>query len=263
MAFVAGKLHQDGEAQTPELLQHFGCVIDHGVLNDQIAAGAQDGFVIRSRILSGVGDFPLFHRLLGLRKIPGIRLLAAEDDAVQSVQLDKMVHGPGGHQINLVQRLLQNRHRIRYFFRHRHILPHHQVGLVLADGQQLIALLAVGHRKTCGIAQWHNLLKQELLIARCLRGRLRLRLGRGHILRPTAGGQQQGQAEDKQNQPFFHFATTVAESKVMAYSISWGVLIAVVSAATSIFRSSASTGISNREPPSVVRGRYFSPLTIM
>ena len=48
-----------------------------------------------------------------------------------------------------------------------------------------------------------------------------------------------------------HSVLILAESNSSVYSISWGVLIAVVSAATAIFRSNTVTGISNTEvsPP--------------
>ena len=59
--------------------------------------------------------------------------------------------------------------------------------------------------------------------------------------------------------PSLYFASVMdAESNNRVYSISCGVLIAVVSAATAIFRSNTSTGISNAEFPPWFTGRNFS-----
>ena len=75
-------------------------------------------------------------------------------------------------------------------------------------------------------------------------------------MRPTgADGEGGGHSQS--------LAFKLAESKVSVYSISWGVLMATVSAVTSSAVSSAATGISKVELPSVLVGRYFSLSTII
>ena len=53
------------------------------------------------------------------------------------------------------------------------------------------------------------------------------------------------------------------EVALLVYSISWGLLMATVSAVTVSGVPRAATGISKVELPSVLVGRYFSPSTIM
>ena len=55
----------------------------------------------------------------------------------------------------------------------------------------------------------------------------------------------------------------VEESSRILYSISWGWLMAVVSARTVTGASKTDQGISKTEFPSVLTGRYFSPSTII
>ena len=59
------------------------------------------------------------------------------------------------------------------------------------------------------------------------------------------------------------FMEGYSKVKVRVYSISWGLLMATVSAVTVSGVPSAATGISKVELPSVLVGRYFSPSTIM
>ena len=76
-------------------------------------------------------------------------------------------------------------------------------------------------------------------------------LSRNHYRQQQLAQQQR---QYRGGQPFHWAASTaVAESKVRVYSISWGVLMAVVSPITVSGVSSARTGISKVEPPSVVR----------
>ena len=128
----------------------------------------------------------------------------------------------------MVQRLLQDGHVLRHACRDRRTLGHEQKRLILADGDARIVLRGCG----CG------LLRCGLL-------------GRG-LLRGGAAAQQQKRQQQRKD-PRLHSpaACRLADEKFRVYSISWGVLMAVVSPMTVRSVSKASTGISNVEPGSV------------
>ena len=67
------------------------------------------------------------------------------------------------------------------------------------------------------------------------------------------GQDHQRRQQPGEKTPHWAASTAVADLKVRVYSISWGVLMAVVSPMTVSGVSSARTGISKVEPPSVVR----------
>ena len=184
--------------------------------------------------------------------IPVRLLFAAEGDAPDGVQLVEVVHGGGRHQIDLVQRLVQNGDAGGYALRYRRALRYQQVHPVVVDGNALVALSGILYGKLLGIAQGHGTVKDQLIPR--YGDSLSIGFGRGVCRAAATEGQHQQQRQYRGGQPF-HWAasTTVVESKVRVYSISWGVLIAVVSPITVSGVSSARTGISKVEPPSVVR----------
>ena len=184
--------------------------------------------------------------------IPVRLLFAAEGDAPDGVQLVEVVHGGGGYQIDLVQRLVQNSDAGGYSVRHRRALRYQQVHPVVVDGDALVALSGILYGKLLGIAQGHGTVKDQLIPR--YGGSLSICFGRGVCRAAATEGQHQQQRQYRGGQPFHWAASTaVVESKVRVYSISWGVLMAVVSPITVSGVSSARTGISKVEPPSVVR----------
>ena len=253
LGLVAGCLHQHGDAQPLQLLQYRRRVIDHGVFHRQITALRQDQLIIRLGVLAGVYQRSAVHGVLGTLDIPVRLLFTAEGDTVDGVQLVEVVHGSGGYQIDLVQRLVQNSDAGGCSVRHRRALRYQQVHPVVVDGDALVALSGILYGKLLGIAQGHGTVKDQLIPR--YGGSLSICFGRG-VCRAagTEGQHQQQQRQYRGGQPFHWAASTaVVESKVRVYSISWGVLMAVVSPITVSGVSSARTGISKVEPPSVVR----------
>ena len=234
------------------MLQHRRRVIDHGVFHRQIATLRQDQLIIRLGVLAGVYQRSAVHGVLGTLDIPVRLLFAAEGDAPDGVQLVEVVHGGGGYQIDLVQRLVQNGDAGGYALRYRRALRYQQVHPVVVDGNALVALSGILYGKLLGIAQGHGTVKDQLIPR--YGDSLSICFGRGVCRAAATEGQHQQQRQYRGGQPF-HWAasTTVVESKVRVYSISWGVLIAVVSPITVSGVSSARTGISKVEPPSMVR----------
>ena len=249
---VAGGLHQHGDAQPLQLLQHRRRVIDHGVFHRQITALRQDQLIIRLRVLAGVYQRSTVHGVLGTLDIPVRLLFTAEGDTVDGVQLVKVVHGSGGYQIDLVQRLVQNSDAGGCSVRHRRALRYQQVHPVVVDGDALVALSGILYGKLLGIAQGHGAVKDQLVPRHG--GGLPVCLGGGVSRAAGAEGQDhQRRQQPGEKTPHWAASTAVVESKVRVYSISWGVLMAVVSPITVSGVSSARTGISKVEPPSVVR----------
>ena len=185
--------------------------------------------------------------------VPVRLLFAAEGDTPDGVQLVEVVHGGGRHQIDLIQRLLQNGDAGGDALRHRRALRYQQVHPVVVDGDALVALSGILYGKLLGIAQGHGTVKDQLIPR--YGSSLSICFGRGVCRAAATEGQhQQQQRQYRGGQPFHWAASTaVVESKVRVYSISWGVLMAVVSPITVSGVSSARTGISKVEPPSVVR----------
>ena len=234
------------------MLQHRRRVIDHGVFHRQIAALGQDQLIIRLGVLAGVYQRSAVHGVLGALDIPVRLLFTAEGDAVDSVQLVEVVHGSGGYQINLVQRLLQNGDTGRYPVRHSCTLRHQQVYPVVVDGDALVAVPGVLHGELLRVAQGHGTVEDQLVprhgggLFACFAGGVGRAAG-------AEGQDHQRRQQPGEKTPHWAASTAVEESKVRVYSISWGVLMAVVSPITVSGVSSARTGISKVEPPSVVR----------
>ena len=252
LGLVAGCLHQHGDAQPLQLLQHRRGVIDHGVFHRQIAAVGQDQLIIRLGVLAGVYQRSAVHGVLGALNVPVRLLFAAEGDATDGIQLVKVVHGGSGYQIDLIQRLLQNGDAGGDALRYRRALRYQQVHPVVADGNALVAFSGVLHGELLGVAQGHGAVKDQLVPRHG--GGLPVCFG-GGVSRAAGAEGQDCQRRQQSGEKTLHWAasTAVEESKVRVYSISWGVLMAVVSPITVSGVSSARTGISKVEPPSVVR----------
>ena len=138
-------------------------MVDHGVFHRQIATLGQDQLIIRLGVLAGVYQRSAVHGVLGALDIPVRLLFTAEGDAVDGVQLVEIVHGSGGYQINLVQRLLQNGDTGRYPVRHSCTLRHQQVYPVVVDGDALVAVPGVLHGELLRVAQGHGTVKDQLV----------------------------------------------------------------------------------------------------
>ena len=227
-------------------------MVDHGVFHRQIAAVGQNQLIIRLGILAGVGHRAAVHGVLGALNVPVRLLFAAEGDATDGIQLVKVVHGGSGYQIDLIQRLLQNGDAGGDTIRYRRALRYQQVHPVVADGNALVAFSGILYGKLLGIAQGHGTVKDQLIPRHG--GGLPVCFG-GGVSRAAGAEGQDCQRRQQSGEKTLHWAasTAVEESKVRVYSISWGVLMAVVSPITVSGVSSAQTGISKVEPPSVVR----------
>ena len=105
-ALVAGALHQHRNAEPFQLLLYLRGVVDHGIFHRKAAFCGQDAFVVRGAVLACVGDAPGLHGLLCLVQIPALGAGAGKGNAVQRVQMEEQVHGRGGHQIDVLHRLL-------------------------------------------------------------------------------------------------------------------------------------------------------------
>ena len=249
---IAGGLHQYGDTQPLQLLQHRRGVVDHGVFHRQIAALGQNQLIVRLGILAGVGHRAAVHGVLGALDVPVRLLFAAEGDAIDGIQLVKVVHSGSGYQIDLIQRLLQNGDTGGHALRYRRALRYQQVHPVVADGDTLVAFTGVLHGELLGVAQGHGAVKDQLVprhgggLPVCFGGGVSRAAG-------TEGQDRQRRQQSGEKAPHWAASTAVEESKVRVYSISWGVLMAVVSPITVSGVSSARTGISKVEPPSVVR----------
>ena len=227
-------------------------MIDHGVFHRQIAALGQDQLIIRLGVLAGVYQRSAVHGVLGTLDIPVRLLFTAEGDAVDGVQLVEVVHGSGGYQIDLIQRLVQNSDAGGYPVRHSCTLRHQQVYPVVVDGDALVAVPGVLHGELLRVAQGHGTVEDQLVprhgggLFACFAGGVSRAAG-------AEGQDHQRRQQPGEKTPHWAASTAVEESKVRVYSISWGVLMAVVSPITVSGVSSARTGISKVEPPSVVR----------
>ena len=189
LGLVAGGLHQHGDAQPLQLLQHRRRVIDHGVFHRQITALRQDQLIIRLGVLAGVYQRSAVHGVLGTLDIPVRLLFTAESDAVDGVQLVEVVHGSGGYQIDLVQRLVQNSDAGGCSVRHRRALRYQQVHPVVVDGDALVALSGILYGKLLGIAQGHGTVKDQLIPR--YGGSLSICFGRGVCRAAATEGQHQ------------------------------------------------------------------------
>ena len=151
----------------------------------------------------------------------------------------------------MVQRLLQDGHVLRHACRDRRTLGHEQKRLILADGDARIVLARVGNRELLGVGEGQRAVKRQAVPRGCGCGLLRCGLlGRG-LLRAAQHSSKKRQQQRKDPRLHSPAACRLADEKFRVYSISWGVLMAVVSPMTVRSVSKASTGISNVEPGSV------------
>ena len=230
-------------------------MVDHGVFNCKVAAGGKNRLIVRRGILARIGHGAGLHGGFGRFNRPIVRLLAAEGNAVDRVKLGEVVHCRSRHKVDAAERLLQNRHVRRYAGGDGRALGHEQERLIVADRKTLVSIPRVGDGKLRGIAQRECLVEGQI-VPRDGSGRLGLRrlLRRRLLLGRGAGAERQQQrGKERQNPPFHSAALSDAEAKFSVYSISCGVLIAVVSPTTVRSVSKAATGISNVEPGSVER----------
>ena len=157
----------------------------------------------------------------------------------------------------MVQRLLQDGHVLRHARRDRRALGHEQKRLILADGDARIVLARIADRELLGVGEGQRAVKRQAVPRGCGCGLLECGLLgcgllRRGLLRGGAAAQQQKRQQQRKD-PRLHSpaACRLADEKFRVYSISWGVLMAVVSPMTVRSVSKASTGISNVEPGSV------------
>ena len=197
------------------------------------------------------------------------RLQTAQGNPVHRVQPVKIVHGGGGDEIDVRKRLAQDGDARWDIFRDGSVFCDEQKFLIAADGKKCVAAFCVADRKLRGVGQRKGRIKAQLLPLRCgarfqfcgllCGGLLRLRF----LLLRRAAGKQQQRGKKRQKKLFHPAGVSVADAKFRVYSISWGVLMAVVSPMTVRSVSKAATGISNVEPGSVVRTSQRSPSTII
>ena len=154
----------------------------------------------------------------------------------------------------MAERLLQDRRIIRDAGRDIRALSDEQEGLIIADRDAGIVLPGIADGKLVGVLQRHRPVKGQRIPADRLRRCSRRFVCLRRLRRGCTGSQHQQERRQQNQIPLFHSAAaSVAESKVSVYSISCGVLMAVVSPMTVSAVSNAATGISNVEPFSVDR----------
>ena len=162
-------------------------MVDHGVLDGKAAIRGKDLLVVRGAVFARIGNAPVQHGLLGLVQIPALGAGAAQGDAVQCVQCKEQVHHRGGHQIEVLQRLTQHGHAVRYIGRNGSPLRHHkELCPVGRDGEQGIAALVFCSRELLCVVQCSS------------PGRYQLHFHRGTGLLGTGGQQQPGGGQEPQ-----------------------------------------------------------------
>ena len=144
-------------------------------------------------------------------------------NAVQCTDAVKQIHGGAGCHIEIVQRLLKNGDAVIHTGWRRFALRYQQVLVFAGDGDEGI-LAVVVHGKFLGVFQRH--------VSRG--GTVCPGAAGGGLRRSRSAGKEQhtGQQQTACSDPAHHCFSSVAESKYRVYSISWGVLMAVVSAET-------------------------------
>ena len=233
-------------------------MVDHGGFHRKAALLGQDQLIIRGAVFAGVENASCLHGLPGLRQIPAALFGAGKPDGVQPVQCPKQVHGRGGGQINVLDGLLQNRDLFGHPGRGLRPLRYQKILPVLRNGDQLKAVPIVLNRKLFGIFQFSCTLRSQFR----------------PVFFPSVPGaacQKAKQQHHTQGQRpaalhgGSHGSTfcSAEESKVRVYSISWGVLMATVSARTFRGKSKPFTGITKVELPSAFSSSNFSPSTFM
>ena len=139
-------------------------MVDHGVFHRKAAFCGQDALVVRGAVLARVGNAPGLHGLLCLVQIPALGAGTGKGNAVQRVQMEEQVHGRGGHQIDVLHRLLQYSHSLGYGVQGGSALrPDKELCLCVRDGQQGRAVrIAVGG-KLGGVVQRVGVVKNQLV----------------------------------------------------------------------------------------------------
>ena len=256
--FIAGVIHQHRNAQALQLLLNLRIVVDHGGFHCKAALLGQNQLVIRGVVFARVENVPCLHGLLRLRQIPAALFGAGQPDDIQPVQRPEQIHGCSGGQINVLDGLLQNRD----FFGHpgRDLCPllHQKVLPVLRNGDSAQPVSAVLNFKLFGIFKFRCTLRSQFRPAffPAVPGAARQKAEQKHR---TQGQRPMALHGGSHGSTFCR----AEESKVRVYSISWGVLMATVSARTFMGASKPFTGMMKVELPSAFASSNFSSSTFM
>ena len=139
-------------------------MVDHGVFHRKAAFCGQDAFVVRGAVLACVGDAPGLHGLLCLVQIPALGAGAGKGNAVQRVQMKEQVHSRGGHQIDVLHRLLQHGHPGRHSAQSGSALrTDKKLCLCVRDGQQGRAVCIAVGGKLGSVVQRVGVVKHQLV----------------------------------------------------------------------------------------------------
>ena len=174
-------------------------MVDHRIFDGKATVGVQDHLIIRGAVSPRIGDSSVFHRLARLLEIPAVSLCAGQCYAIQRPDADDRIHHGGRNQIDVFNRLLQNRQILLQPGRQGRILRHNKIAF-LADGDKAVPARALIDRELLGIFQRVTARDRQP-------GSGRLRL-----LCSTARQQQGGQ--HKKRLPPHSAAASVALSKV-------------------------------------------------
>ena len=218
VALVARSLHEDGNAEALQLLLDLRGVVDHGVFQGQVTAFGENELIVRGAVLPGVGHGAVFHRVLGLRDVPVIRLEGGQGHVPDAVQRPEKVHGARGGEIDIVEGLLDDGHLFRHITGNAGPFGDHETAAAVLDVDAAVALFGIGRRKLGGILQLHGLVKGQVRPRNAAR---RLAAALPRPLAPAgaeAQGEGQGQQEGSQflERPPAHqeAGSRLAESKV-------------------------------------------------
>ena len=163
-ALVARTLNQHRNAEPFQLLLHLRGVVDHGIFHRKAAFCGQDALIVRGAVLARVDNAPGLHGLLSLVQIPALGTGAGKGNAVQRVQMKEQVHGRGGHQIDVLHRLLQNSHALWYGAQSGGALrPDKKLCLCVRDGQQGRAVCIAVGGELGGVVQRVGVVKHQLV----------------------------------------------------------------------------------------------------
>ena len=196
---VAGAFDQYRDAKPLKLLLDLRRMVDHRIFNGKTAVGGQDRLIIRGAVSPRIGDLSVFHRLARIPEIPPVSLCAGQCYAIQRPDADDRIHHGGRNQIDVFNRLLQNRQILLQPGRQGRVLRYHKIAF-LADGDKAVPARALIDRKLLGIFQRVTARNRQP-------GSGRLRL-----LCSTARQQQGGQHQ--KCYPLHSAAASVALSKV-------------------------------------------------
>ena len=193
--------------------------------------------------------------------------------------MEEEIHEGAGHEVEVFQRLAKLHHPLgQGGKRGRTLGPDEEFSPVLRDGEQDGAIGVDVRRELLGVIQRVGVVQREGIDRSrgllCLAAARQGQRGSGDGLQELMSCQfhdycqrarplRRLRASSPKGRAFGKTRKYQFKVKVRVYSISWGVLMATVSAVTASGVLRAATGISNVELPSVLVGRYFSPSTII